>query len=187
MLGFKFPAVLADIVTLSHDHDDHNKADQVSEVKKVVSGPGEYEISGVSIIGLPSFHDDKKGEERGKNTIYIFEMDDLRIVHFGDLGHKLPESVLEDLGTVDIMMVPVGGFYTIGAGEASELVASVEPGIVIPMHYLVPGMNLEVFGKLSKVDDFLKEVGLPVENSDKLSIKKEELSEEQKIVVLNRK
>lgn len=187
MLGFKFPVVSADIVTLSHNHDDHNQSKLVSDVKKVIDGPGEYEIAGVSIIGISSFHDDKKGEERGKNVIYIFEMDGLRLVHLGDLGHKLSENVLEDFGTVNVLMIPVGGFYTIGPSEAVELVNAIEPSIIIPMHYFSEGMNTEVFGKIAKVDDFLRDVGLTVERVDKLSVKKEELAEEQKVVVLSRR
>jgi L-ascorbate metabolism protein UlaG (beta-lactamase superfamily) len=80
---------------------------------KIIDGPGEYEVSGVSVIGLPTFHDDKKGELRGKNTVYVIEMDDMKIVHLGDIGHKFSEEELEELGTVDVLMIPVGGFYTI--------------------------------------------------------------------------
>ncbi|OGM72176.1 hypothetical protein A3H19_06395, partial [Candidatus Woesebacteria bacterium RIFCSPLOWO2_12_FULL_39_9] len=148
---------------------------------------GEYEVRGVSIIGVPSYHDNKKGEIRGKNTVYIIEMDNLRIVHLGDLGHTLPEDTLEDLGTVDVLLIPVGGEYTIGPSEAAELVRSIEPLITIPMHYHLPGINEGAFGKLAKIDDFLKDVGLTSEVMDKFSIKKEDLQTEQKVVVLERK
>lgn len=184
MVGLKFPNVSSDIVTVSHNHQDHNQSQLVKEVKKVIDGPGEYEVSGISIIGLATYHDNKKGEERGSNTVYVIEIDGLRVVHLGDLGHKLTEDILEDLGTVDILLIPIGGFYTIDAHEAVELTASIEPSITIPMHYYKDGMNQEAFGKLSKLDNFLREVGLSVETLDKLSIKKEELSEEQKVVVL---
>lgn len=187
MVGLKFTRVSADIVTVSHDHHDHNYVSVVGDVKRIINGPGEYEISGVSIIGIPTFHDEKKGDERGRNTIYIIEIDNLRVVHLGDLGHKLSEDVLEEIGTVDILLVPVGGVYTIDSDTAAEVVREIEPSITIPMHYFLRGMNKEAFGKLSGVDEFLKDVGLSVERLDKLSIKKSEIQDDQKVVVLEKK
>lgn len=183
----KFPNVSADIVTISHDHHDHNQYDLVKDIKRVVSGPGEYEISEVSIIGLPSYHDEKKGEERGKNTIYVVEMDGIRIVHLGDLGHKLSEKEVEQLGSVDVLLVPVGGVYTIDPESASFVVKSIEPTITIPMHYKRGGMDDKIFGKLSSVDDFLKETGLPAEKMEKLTLKIGDIGEEQKVVILETK
>lgn len=187
MVGFKFTGVEADIVTVSHNHEDHNRSDLVKNVKREVAGPGEYEISGVSIIGYPTFHDDKKGETRGKNTVYVIEMDGLRIVHLGDLGHKLSDEMLEALGDVDILMVPVGGVYTITPRVAVEIVQVIEPKITVPMHFLAQGINPEVFGKLATLDTFLSEVGLTVERSQKLSLKASDLGEELKVVVLERR
>lgn len=184
MVGIKYPKEKADIVTISHDHKDHNQADNVKEAKKILAGPGEYEISEVSIIGIPSFHDDKKGKERGKNTIFVFEMDDLRIAHLGDLGHKLKEKHLDKMGEIDILMIPVGGKFTIDAKTAVEVVREIEPTIIIPMHFLMPNMNKEMFGKLDDLDPFLNEIGLPVGEMDKLSVKEETLGEDQKVVVL---
>ena len=186
-VGLKFPKISADLVTVSHAHDDHGFVQAVSDVKKVIDGPGEYEISGVSIIGFGTYHDSKKGVERGKNTIYVIEMDDLRLVHLGDLGHRLTEDVLGELGEVDVLMIPVGGIYTIGPSEAGEVVRDIEPRITIPMHYKISGINQEGFGELATVDDFLREVSLPVERLEKLSIKKNELGEEMKVVVLEKK
>ena len=171
-VGFKFPKTRADIVTISHDHKDHNKADLVSGVKKVVDGPGEYEISQVSIIGVSVFHDEKKGSLRGKNTIYIFEIDGIRLVHLGDIGHPLTEKKLELLGNVDVLMIPIGGEYTIDSQKAAEMVRNIEPKVIIPMHYFIRGMNKDVFGKLTGVDTFLSEVGLPNEKIEKLTIKR---------------
>jgi L-ascorbate metabolism protein UlaG (beta-lactamase superfamily) len=187
MVGFKFPSVDADIVTVSHDHSDHNKFTLVKNVQKVVSGPGEYEISGVSIIGISTFHDDKKGSLRGKNTIYVIEMDGLRIAHLGDLGHELSEKILNQMGAIDILMIPVGGEYTIDTSVAAKVARAIEPAIVIPMHYLAEGMNDETFSKLAKVEPFLSDMGLPVENMPKLSVKKSDIAEEKKIVVLERR
>ena len=135
MVGMKFPKVDADIVTISHHHADHDRGDGVSQVKKIIDGPGEYEISGVSIIGLTSFHDNKKGADRGKNTIYVIEMDNLRLLHLGDLGHVLSENQIKEIGDVDILFVPVGGFYTLDPQVAVEVLKQIGPSIVIPMHY----------------------------------------------------
>ena len=184
MVGLKFSGVEADIVTISHHHEDHGKAELVKGVKKIVDGPGEYEIMGVSIIGFASFHDDKKGAERGANTIYVFEADSLRLAHLGDLGHVLTQELIESMGDIDILMIPVGGVFTIGPQEAVAIVREIEPKIVIPMHYQVPHLNPDTFSKLLGVEQFLKEVGLQTENLPKLSINKEEFGEGSKAVVL---
>lgn len=183
MVGLKFPKISADIVTVSHEHNDHNRRELVKNVRKIVDGPGEYEIGGVSIVGLPSFHDDKGGSVRGKNTIYILEAESLRLVHLGDLGHKLDESQIEVIGDVDVLMVPVGGEYTIGASTASEIVHALTPKIIIPMHYKMAALNQETFGKLEPIETFLKEVALPVESAEKLVVKGI-LEETQKVVKL---
>lgn len=187
MVGLKFPKVDANIVTVSHDHNNHNKVEKVSSVKRAVTGPGEYEIMGVSMIGISSFHDEKKGAKRGKNTIYVYEMDGLRLAHLGDLGHKLSEKILEKIGDIDVLMIPVGGEYTIGPSEAVEVVRAIEPKIAIPMHYQMPGLNPATFAKLSSTEPFLAEVGLPVEKTDRLSIRKENLGEESKVILLEKK
>ncbi len=187
MVGLKFAKVSADIVTVSHDHHDHNFVSQVTDVKKVVQGPGEYEISGVSIIGFDSYHDEAKGLERGKNTIFVIEIDGIRVAHLGDLGHKLSEDVIGEMGTVDILLIPVGGVYTIDSDTAAEVVREIEPSITIPMHYYIDGMDENAFGKLAKVDAFITEIGLSVERLEKLSLKKSEIQEDQKVIVLEKK
>lgn len=188
IVGLKFPPTEAEIVTISHGHPDHNYVANVKNIKKVIEGPGEYEIMGVSIIGLPSFHDNKKGEERGTNTIYVYEMDGLRLVHLGDLGHTLSEELVEEIGDIDILMVPVGGKYTIGPKEAVSVVQDIDPYIVIPMHYKMEGLGQQLATSLFPVDEFLGEVGLTVERLPKLSVKKEDLAEaSSKVVVLEKK
>jgi L-ascorbate metabolism protein UlaG (beta-lactamase superfamily) len=187
MVGLKYSGVEGEIVTVSHQHSDHNASDKVSGVKKVFEGPGEYEVSGVSIMGYPTFHDAKNGEERGDNTIYVIEVDGLRVVHLGDLGHGLSDELLDEIGDVDVLMIPVGGFYTLGPKEAAEVVSKIEPYFVIPMHYKLPGMNAANFDKLEPVETFLKESGLPVENLPKFTVKKEDILEDQntKVIVLS--
>jgi len=189
MLGLKYSQVEGEIVTISHDHRDHNAQEKVGGVKKVVNGPGEYEISGVSIIGYPSFHDNEKGAARGKNTIYVIEAEGLRLVHLGDLGHVLAEDLINEIGDVDVLMIPVGGEFTIGPKDAAEIVNKIEPYFVLPMHYKMAGVNAEMFAKLQPIETFLKESGYSTENLPKLSIKKEDILEDQstKIVVLERK
>lgn len=187
MVGLKYSGAEADIVTVSHDHQDHNQTSLVKNVRRIVWGPGEYEIMGVSIIGLPSFHDDKGGSLRGKNTIYVFEMDGLRVVHLGDVGHELSEETVEAIGDVDILMVPVGGEYTVGPSGAAAIVRSIEPKLIIPMHYKLPGLKAETFAKLLPLEPFLKEVGVTSETLPKLVVKKEELGEEQKVIILEKK
>jgi len=187
-VGLKYPKNDADIVTVSHNHNDHNKVDLIDNVKMVINGAGEYEIMGVSIIGIETDHDASGGEERGKNIIFILEVDGLRIAHFGDLGHKLSEKLMEQMGDIDVLMIPVGGEYTIGHKQAVDIAKEFESPYVLPMHYKMPGMNEEVFGKLSGVDEFLKELGYEVERSDKLNIKKELVNHDQrKTVVLEKK
>ena len=187
-VGFKYPKVSATIVTLSHDHDDHNNVSAVSDVKKVISGPGEYEIEGVMIMGYPSFHDEKEGQERGPNVIYTFDIDGVKIAHLGDLGHKLSEKQIEKLGNIDVLMVPIGGVYTIGAAKAAEVTRAIEPQYIIPMHYKVKGLKLSAVEKLTDTKPFVNDLGIKTEETPKLTIKEKDLLEgDQKIILLNRK
>lgn len=188
-VGIKFSGAEADIVTISHNHSDHNQASLVKGVKKVFDGPGEYEVMGVSILGFASFHDDKKGELRGNNTIFVYEVDGLRLAHLGDLGERLTDEQVTRLGNIDILFVPVGGEYTIGPKEAVEVVGKIDPRYIIPMHYQNPELNQENFAKLFSATDFLSQSGLPVETVQKFSVKKEEILADQstKIVVFERK
>lgn len=185
-IGIKFPKTEADIVTVSHEHADHNAYSQVSGNPLVLTMPGEFEKHGVRISGYASYHDNKKGAERGENTIYKIEAEDITILHCGDLGYVLEDSFIEQLGEIDILMVPTGGFYTINETEAAELVKKIEPSIVIPMHYNTPELNQQTFEKLSPVSAFLKLMGgegiVPV---PKLTVKKEELQQEMKVVVMS--
>lgn len=191
-VGFKMPRVSADIVTVSHRHRDHNNISAVTATTKrnepfIVNGPGEYEIAGVSIFGIASFHDKSGGTKRGENTIYVINIDGLRLAHLGDLGHKLTEEQLEEVNGVDILYIPVGGTYTIDNNEAIEVIGQIEPLIVIPMHYKTPEMKPD-FGINLTVADFLKAVGEEeIKAKDKLIISKDKLPQEREIVVLKKK
>jgi L-ascorbate metabolism protein UlaG (beta-lactamase superfamily) len=189
MVGLKYSGVEGEIVTVSHQHSDHNATDKVSGIKKIVDGPGEYEIMGVSIIGYPSFHDAKEGAERGKNTIYVIEADGLRLAHLGDLGHVLSDDLVNQMGAIDVLMVPVGGKFTIGPKEAAEVVGKIDPYFILPMHFKAAGMNAEHFADVEPVETFLKETGMTVENLPKFTIKREDIIEDQpaKVIVLEKK
>lgn len=186
-VGLKFPKVEADIVTVSHNHEDHNFVQAVERAPFIVDSPGEYEVKGISIFGYSSFHDAKSGAERGANNIFLIEIDGINICHLGDLGGKLTDKIFEEISVADILFIPVGGIVTIGPEEAVEVIKQIEPLIVIPMHFKVDQMD-ESFAKLATVDTFLKEMGVEnVEKLDKLSITKDKLPEETKVILLERK
>jgi L-ascorbate metabolism protein UlaG (beta-lactamase superfamily) len=179
--GYSLPKQKADIVTISHQHPGHNALGQVQEGYFLIDGPGEYEVSDVFITGIRAFHDAKGGQERGYNTVYLLELEDLRICHLGDLGHPLTESQVEGLNDVDVLLVPVGGGNALDAQGANEVIGQIEPRIVIPMHYRTssgdPGLN--------DLAQFCKALG--VENpvpQDKVNIRKSDLPETVKVVIL---
>ncbi|MBI3109867.1 MBL fold metallo-hydrolase [Candidatus Daviesbacteria bacterium] len=186
--GLKLPKDLsADVVLSSHGHQDHNNTAAVlptGEKPLVFTDPGEYEVKGVVITGISSFHDNLSGQERGKNTVFHLLFDSLNIVHLGDLGQlKLTEEQVAQIGQTDILLIPVGSVYTIDAKTAQEVAAQLEPKIIIPMHYKIEGLKFELDG----ADKFLKEMGAEgVAPVPKLSITKEKLPEEPLVVVLSK-
>ena len=184
-VGIKFPKVEADIVTVSHQHKDHNFTQAVGGNPLVIVGPGEYEVKGVKIIGVSSYHDDVKGEKRGNNTVYHVEMDGVSIVHCGDLGHKFDDKEMELLNGTDVLILPVGGYYTIDAQTATGVVTQLEPKIVVPMHYLTAKMTKAEYVNLAGVDMFLKAIGKPdLTAVPKLLVSSGKLPVEQTVVVL---
>ncbi len=177
----KYPKhITADIVTVSHEHHDHNAVENLEGEPLVIRGPGEYEVRGVGIVGLPTFHDEKNGAEKGKNTIFRIEMDKITIVHLGDLGHILNSAQVDELDGVDILLIPVGGTHTIDSKRAVEIVKELEPAMVIPMHY-----GRKEIPYLDRYEVFLKELGKEnVVKQTKLTITKDKLPEEMQVVVL---
>jgi L-ascorbate metabolism protein UlaG (beta-lactamase superfamily) len=180
-LGYSPGKLEADIVTISHEHHGHSYVQGMDRQPKVLTGPGEYEISGVLTTGLQTYHDAEHGAIRGKNTIFIFEIDELVICHLGDLGHTLTAEQIERIDSVDVLMVPVGGISTIDASQAAEIVRRVEPKIVIPMHY----KTLVLKRDLAPVDRFLKEMGVKESvPQPKLTVNKNSLPVTLQVVVL---
>ncbi|MBI2599720.1 MBL fold metallo-hydrolase [Candidatus Daviesbacteria bacterium] len=188
--GLKLPKDLsADIVLSTHEHQDHNNTDIVttptgSGKPMEFKEPGEYEVAGVVITAIDSFHDNSNGSERGKNTIFHLNLDGLNIVHLGDLGQaQLTEEQVAQIGQTDVLLTPVGSVYTIDGKQAATIVAQLEPKIVIPMHYKIEGLKFELEG----MEKFLKEMGAEgVTAQPKLSITKEKLPEEPQVVVLTK-
>lgn len=182
-VGFPMPKVSADIVLVTHQHPDHNNTSSVSGNPFLIGGPGEYEVKDVKIDGIPGYHDSDNGKQRGKNTVYQIRAEGMSILHCGDLGHPLTDKQLEYIGNVDILLVPVGGTYTMGPEEAGSLVSQVEPKIIIPMHYKTSKHN-KSFSEVLPLDNFLKEIGGTVREEKSLKIKRENLPLETEVVVL---
>ncbi len=140
-VGYPLPEVAADVVTVSHDHYDHNNVAAVRGNPVVVREPGERVVKGIPIKGVEVFHDKERGAKRGKNIVFVWEMEGLRLCHLGDLGHVLAPEAVAAIGKVDVLFVPVGGVYTIDAQEAKEVVAQLQPRVVVPMHYRTPALS----------------------------------------------
>lgn len=142
--GYPIPDVAPTAVSVSHEHFDHNHVAMAKGNPKVVRGLADggkdwakvdERVGGVRITAVPTFHDSTGGSQRGRNTVFIFEVEGLRVVHAGDLGHTLDAVQINAIGRPDVLMIPVGGFYTIGPGEAAQVIAALRPRVVIPMHY----------------------------------------------------
>lgn len=188
-VGFPMPNVSADVVTVSHQHQDHNAYSQVKGTARrekpfIIERPGEYEVGGISVFGVKTFHDASQGAERGENIIYTIMIDDIRICHLGDLGHELTQETISEIGAVDIVLCPVGGVYTINPLQAVKTIQALEPSITIPMHFKTDDHEQSVFGELSTLADFTKEYGKEVQPEAKLRIEASKLPDETELVVL---
>lgn len=188
-VGFNMSAVTADVVTSSHDHPDHNAVDRVKptarrEAPFIITAPGEYEVGGISIFGVPTFHDTSHGTERGRNTVFTIYMDHLRICHLGDLGHDLTDEQISDIGEINVLMIPVGGYSTINPETAVKIINKLDPFYVIPMHYNTDEHDQNVFGDMKTLQKFLDEYGINKEPVKSLDVDPERLPEETEVVVL---
>ena len=182
-IGYPQRKPKANIVTSSHPHPGHSFTSGVGGEPRIVHGPGEYEISGVFITGFSTFHDADKGRKRGKNTVYLIEIEEVTLCHLGDLGHILSSEQVEEMSGVEVLLVPVGGVSTIDGAAAAETVRLLQPRIVIPMHFKTEVLRFE----LDPLDRFLKEMGIKAGLSaePRLSITKASLPEETQVVVLD--
>lgn len=178
-VGYKIPSVESDIVTTSHGHFDHNFVDCVNGNFEVVDKVGNFYVKDIPITGIHTYHDNEQGTKRGDNTVYVFEVDGMRVCHLGDLGHLLSADQLNTIGKVDFLLIPVGGKYTIDFNEAAEVVEQINPKCVIPMHYKTPALKIDI----DTVDNFLNKTG-NVERlqSPVLEVNKETLPKDQRKV-----
>lgn len=177
-IGLKMPRIEANIVTISHDHDGHNNLGAIKGNPFVIDCAGEYETKGVAVEGVAVGHG---GEGKNNKVIaYRIDMEDITIVHLGDLGEALTAKQLESLVGTDILLIPVGGKYTLDAKKAVEVISQIEPRIVIPMHYQIPGLKTDIEG----VDKFIKELGINPRREEKLKISKKDLPQEDTELVI---
>lgn len=181
-MGYNRPRIRADVITISHEHPGHNNRIGFRGGPKVFGGPGEYEVKGVFITGIATYHDARSGASRGNNTVFLFEFDGVTICHLGDLGHVPTQAQVEALSSVDVLLIPVGGLHTIDPSKASEVISLIEPLLVVPMHYKTKVEK----AKLQTVNKFLKEMGLsPMPAQPELKVTKSSLPSETQIVVLD--
>ncbi|MBI2439364.1 MAG: MBL fold metallo-hydrolase [Candidatus Moranbacteria bacterium] len=174
--GLRSPQGQVDVIFLSHGDTEEYKEETV-----VFHTPGEYAVKGISALGFPSYRDEKSGEKHGQNTIFLIESEDIHLCYLGALGHDLSPELLDKLNGVDILFIPVGGADTLPPKVAAELVRKIEPNIVIPMHYKIPGLTLS----LETEKAFCEAMGsCPKESLAKLNLKKKDIEEKNLEVVL---
>ena len=179
-IGLRPPQGQANIIFVSHQHHDHNNIEALKGDPLVIDTPGEYATKGINAVGIETFHDTKEGAERGKNTVFTIDSEDIKVCHLGDLGTDLSPHQLEEMD-VDILFVPIGGNYTLNGEKAAELVRKIEPKIVIPMHYKMNGSTLDI----DTEKKFCSEMGnCPKEKVSKINIKKKDLEEKSMEVIL---
>lgn len=179
--GYDMGNPSADIVTVSHSHAGHSALDKVQDGYRLINGPGEYEIKEVLINGIQTYHDAERGKRLGKNTVYVVEVEDLVICHLGDIGHVLSDQQVELVSSVDILLIPVGGGPTITSAQAAELIGQIDPGIVIPMQFRTETGDFD----LEPADVFIREMASAEhETLDKLQVRKSDIGDSAKVVVL---
>jgi L-ascorbate metabolism protein UlaG (beta-lactamase superfamily) len=161
-IGYPKPRVAPDAIVISHEHFDHNNVGLVQGTPKVLRGLAQEgktwaaldeRVGAVRITGVPTYHDAEQGAARGKNTVTIFEVEGMRVVHLGDLGHLLTDEQARAIGKVDVLMIPVGGHYTIGPAEADQVITQLKPRVVIPMHFKT---EVNAGWPIGTLDDYLK-------------------------------
>jgi len=181
-VGYEPIKIEPDTVTVSHSHPDHSYVDSLAGNPRIVNKTGKTIVKEVIIKGFSSFHDQQKGNARGSNIIFSFFIDGMNLVHLGDLGHQLEDTLIKEISPVDILLIPVGGVFTLGPKEANKLINSIEPKLVIPMHFKTEklGFNIE------PVDSFLRTIQFEreISNATFIEIKKETLPRLAKVLIL---
>jgi len=189
MVGWPMPSLSADVVIASHDHPDHNNVSAIRGTARrekpfIITDAGEYEVGGISVFSVPTWHDDQQGVLRGANLVSTVLIDDMRITHVGDLGHTFTPEQQEEIGETDVLIVPVGGVYSLDPEAAVKVIHMVEPSFVIPMHYRTDKHDPKLFSELKTLQDFLKEYSVEVSPQPQLEVAPERLPEETEVVVL---
>ena len=180
--GYTIGKPTADVVSLSHAHDDHTYLKAVAGKPIVIDSPGEYEISGAFLTAIPTYHDGEKGGELGKNLVFVIEMEGIKICHLGDLGHVPTADQAEGMTGADVLMIPVGGDSTIDGAKAAEIVPTLDARIIIPMHYKTPVTK----GDLESADRFLKEMqSTAVQAQPKLSLSYNTVPSDTQVILLD--
>lgn len=181
-VGYKLPAVETDIITLSHGHYDHNFIDCVKGNFEVVSKVGNFYVKDIAITGVHTYHDEEQGAKRGSNIVYVFDIDGIKVCHMGDIGHVLSPSQVQMIGAVDVLMIPVGGIYTVNWEGAIEIVNQLNPSVIIPMHYKTKVLKFN----LEPADEFINKFENVVRaQSQIIEIKKDDLKAgDKKVYVL---
>lgn len=183
--GYRLPLLEVDIVTVSHDHFDHNAVQRVAGSPAVVKTAGRHEIKGVVIEGFPTYHDRVQGRQRGKNLFFVITMDGLRVGHCGDLGHLLEPTQAEAIMPLDVLLIPVGGVYTITAAEAYQVTQQLQPRVVIPMHYQTPHVSFTLEPVEKFTAQFPPAAVSSLPHSQPLEITQENLPKEMRVIVLD--
>jgi len=179
-IGIPAPSVEGDIILVSHDHYDHSSGIKTVEKEgsKIITDGRKRTISNIEISGVDSFHDESFGEKRGKNVIYKFTIDKIKFCHLGDLGHELDDEIVQKIGDVDILFVPVGGNFTVDDKKAWNIIKKIKPKIIVPMHYKIGGLSIPIAG----LDPFLEQAKYKVIHvGNEIDIEKEDLPSEPEV------
>lgn len=189
MVGWALPSLSADVVVASHEHPDHNEIKAVRGTARrekpfAITEAGEYEVGGISVFSVSTWHDDQQGVLRGKNLVSTVLIDGVRVTHCGDLGHPFTPEQQGQIGETDVLLVPVGGVYSLDPETAVKVIHMLEPSFVIPMHYKTDRHDPKLFSELKTVQDFLKEYSVEVSPQPQLEVTPERLPEETEVVVL---